>query len=142
LPVPRALLHADEDGDGVYDDLEARLERADRATAVPVVVLFDVPLEQVDLAALRARAGAFPITDRFLREAAIAARLTPAQMREVASMPGVTHVEGDDWLSCAREPAEQTFGVAKAREDFGRSGDGDDDPDSYSPVDTTIAVVD
>src|SRR5207247_5867418 len=44
LPVPRALLHADGHGDRIYDDLEPRLERADPTTAVPVVVLFDLPL--------------------------------------------------------------------------------------------------
>src|SRR5207247_4806769 len=54
LPVPRALLHADGDGDRIYDDLETRMERAAPTAALPVVVLFDVPLEQMDPGALAA----------------------------------------------------------------------------------------
>jgi serine protease AprX len=142
IPVPRALLHADGDGNRIYDDLETRLERADPSTPVPAVVLFDGPLERVSLAELTAQVGPFPVTARFPREAALAARLTPAQVRGLAALPGVTHVEGDDWLSVTRELSEPAFGVTQAREDFQLTGDGDGAPDSYNPRDHTIAVID
>jgi hypothetical protein len=64
-PVPRALRHADADGNRIYDDLETRLEQADPAAALSVLVLFERPLEHVETAALTARAGSFPITARF-----------------------------------------------------------------------------
>ena len=51
--VPRALLHADADGNRIYDDLETRLQRAEPATSVPVLVLFDQPLARLDLDGLR-----------------------------------------------------------------------------------------
>jgi serine protease AprX len=141
-PVPRALLHADGDGNRIFDDLEVRLKRADPATPVPTLVLFDIPLAQLDLAGLRRRVGAFPISNRFPREAAIGARLTPAQVRALAGQPHVAHVEGDDWVSVARETAVPSFGVTQARNDYKLTGDGDGDPDTYSAADYTIAMVD
>jgi serine protease AprX len=140
--VPRPLLHADADGDRIFDDLEARLERADPTSPIPALVLFDAPLAQLDLEALRRRVGGFAIDARFPREAALAVRLTPAQVRAVAALPAVTHVEGDDWLSPARESAVPSFGVTKARDDFRLTGDGDGAPDAYSRDDHTIAVID
>jgi serine protease AprX len=140
--VPRPFLHADGDGDGVFDDLAARLERADPTDRVPVLVLFNVPLESVDLDSLRGRAGDIAIEARFPRLAAMAARLTPAQIRWVAGLPSVTHVEGDEWLSLARDTAVPSFGVTKARDDFRLSGDGDGAPDRYTWADCTIAVID
>jgi serine protease AprX len=141
-PVPRALRHADADGNRIYDDLETRLEQADPAASLSVLVLFERPLEHVETAALTARAGSFPITARFPVEWALAARLTPAQARALAALPMVTHIEGDDRVSVTRATAVPAFGVTQARETFGRSGDGDGDPDSYGPADHTIAVID
>jgi serine protease AprX len=141
-PVPRALLHADGDGDRIYDDLEARLERADPSAPVPVLILFDMPLAQVDLAGLRRNVGRFVVDLQFPREAALRARLTPPQVRALAAQPHVAHIEGDDPVTVARETAVPTFGVTKAREDFQQTGDGDGDPDSYSAADHTIAILD
>lgn len=142
IPVPRALLHADGDGNRIYDDLDTRLERADPAAASPVLVLFQVPLERIDLNALQRRVGSFAVTARFPREAGLAARLTPAQVRALAALPQVAHIEGDDWLSVTREASQAGFGVTKARNDFQFTGDGDGALDSFSAADHTIAVID
>jgi serine protease AprX len=142
LPVPRALLHADGDGDRIFDDLEARWEAGDAEAPTPVVILFEAPLEQVDITGLTRLVGDFPITRELPGEAALAARLTPAQARVLAMLPIVTHIEGDDPVSVNREMAEPAFGVTQARADFRLTGDGDGAPDGYTAADHTIAIVD
>ena len=123
LPVPRALLHADGDGNRIYDDLESRLAQADPALPVPVLVMFDAPLERVDLSTLRDPIGPIPVDRRFAPEAAIRTRLTPAQVRALATQPHVRLIEGDDDVRVARETAVPTFGVTKARNDYKLTGD-------------------
>src|SRR5262249_1843400 len=72
----------------------------------------------------------------------VAAHLTPEQIRALAASGAVESIEEDSLCYATRESSQASFGVTKARDDFGLTGDGDGDPNHFSTWDHTIAVID
>ncbi|MFN2471892.1 MAG: S8 family serine peptidase [Gaiellaceae bacterium] len=147
-PVAGGLLHApppaaDRDGDGVFDDLEARLTRAGVAERVPVIVRLVRPATRARVAALEDGVGDFPPVQRFSIVPAFATRLTRAQVETLARDPAVTRVEADAVVHGVNDKAQAAFGVSKARLDLPwLDGDRDGNPASFSNSDVVVAVVD
>jgi len=137
-----AAPHADVDGDGIFENLEATARDApdDRELAVIVVLRQDATgarvaqLEQ-DIATLDAQRR-FQFVDGF------AGVVDAGELRELAAAPEVAHVELDAPVRAFNASAQSSFGVTAARTAVpGLDGDADGDA-SYSPADLVAAVID
>ncbi|HEX6131877.1 MAG TPA: S8 family serine peptidase, partial [Actinomycetota bacterium] len=118
-PLRPAL--ADLDGDGVSDELGARLARLAAGERLPAIVLHD---GSVTAAAARRAVGAFPAGARFTTIDGFAAPLTRGQVRALAALPGVTRVQGDAIARTADASSDADYGAATARTAFGVTGAG------------------
>ncbi len=115
----RAL--ADVDGDGLSDDLQARLSRAGGAERLAVIVTFDGP---GGVASSRRAVGPFEVLRRFAIVDGFAAVMTGAQARALAARPEVFRVEPDFEVEVTMDSADRDFGTEAARATFGVSGAG------------------
>ncbi|MBI2941039.1 MAG: S8 family serine peptidase [Chloroflexi bacterium] len=117
--VARAEVIADRDGDRIFDNLEARLAAGGDEQPVPVIVLFDRPVAQVDLAGAQRRLGNFTVRHRY--DAidgiqGIATTWTGAQIRAASRLPFVKQIEYDATLQLTMDTAPYWFGVTAARD--------------------------
>jgi serine protease AprX len=112
---------ADADGDRVDDVLERRLQKADRGSRQAVVLATDGSLS---LAGAHRVAGSFPVSRRLGIIDGFAGRLTPGQIRRLASTPGVVRIDHDAVVRVTMDAARSDYGVDAAREAFGLTGAG------------------
>jgi serine protease AprX len=119
--VSRGLRMADTDHDRLDDVLERRMRRADRGRRLPVVVATDGSL---GLAGAHRAAGTFSVTRTLDIVGGFAARLTPAQIRRLASEPGVVRIDHDAVIRVTMDAARSDYGVEAARSSFGLTGSG------------------
>jgi serine protease AprX len=138
--VPLGL--ADRDGNKIFDTLDARLQSARPDDSFDVVVSFAVPMQPADVLRLQVGMGAFGPAQSLGLVNAAALRLTAVQVLALARAGIVATIEPDEEMVAFRAAAMQWFGVTGARADFGFTGDGDGKPDSFTPADNTIAIVD
>ncbi len=124
---------ADADGNGISDGLQLRLEDAAANERLDVVVTWrGLP----DEARAAHAAGPFEVTRRFRVVDGFAARLTVAQIRALARVPGVFRVEEDFEVSLVMDEAKDDYGITAARAAFQVDG---------SPVDgsgVSVCVLD
>ena len=125
----------DDDDDKVFDNLEREMDEAGPGKGLDVIVLFNQPLDEIDIPGLRRLlrgAGRLPVRAQFPNVKGIATSLPPGLIRFLASRGLVLQIEGDDVAEPHLDPATYWFGVQRSRLDFpGITGAG-----------TTIAVVD
>ena len=90
------------------------------------------------------RRTAFAFVNRNKRSMTLNLKAPEGQaiFRRLAASGAVESIEENALCQATRETAAASFGVAKARDDFGASGDGDGDPASFSSRDHVIAVLD
>lgn len=138
--IPLAV--ADRDGNKIFDTLDARLQSARPDDSFDVVLSFAVALQPADVLRLQAEVGAFGPTQPLGLANAAALRLTTAQILALARAGVVATIEPDEEMVAFRAAAMQWFGVTGARTDFGFSGDGDGNPNAFTPADNTIAIID
>jgi serine protease AprX len=112
---------ADVDGDRVDDILERRLQKADRGSRQAVVVATD---GSVSLAGAHRVAGRFPVSRRLGIIHGFSGRLTPGQIRRLASTPGVVRIDHDAVVRVTMDAARSDYGVDAARQGFGLTGAG------------------
>jgi serine protease AprX len=112
---------ADVDGDRVDDVLEHRLQKADRGSRQAVVVATD---GSVSLARAHRVAGGFPVSRRLRIIDGFSGRLTPGQIRRLASTPGVLRIDHDATVHVTMDAARADYGVDAARQEFGLTGAG------------------
>jgi serine protease AprX len=134
--VPKLRIAADTDGNKIFDNLEARLASAAPDAALDVIVRY----KNGYLSAQSQIAG--HIRRRLALDRSVSARLTAGEIRQLAASNAVESIEANDLCYATREPSQASFGVTKARNDFGLNGDGDGNPLSYSSRDQTIAIID
>jgi serine protease AprX len=127
---------ADLDGNRLFDDLEARLSTAAAAKTLDVVVRYRPGREPARIA------GADRGERRLALDHSIATRLTPGEIQRLLASDAVVSIEADTIYHAVRDTAERFTGSTKASLDFDLSGDGDGEPDTYSPQDHTIAILD
>src|SRR5580765_8039215 len=80
------------------------------------------------IAELRARAGWFPIRERFHVVDAVSASLTSAQRERLARDPLVRGIESERTYQIDGTTARASYGVAKSESDFKVTGDRDGAP--------------
>lgn len=112
---------ADDDGDGLADGLQARLQGMAASERLDVIVTFDGP---GNAASARGAVGAFDVSREFTRIRGFAASMTAGQARGLSRTPGVFRVEEDALAYASNESSQRSFGVTHAAMDFGYTGAG------------------
>jgi serine protease AprX len=141
VPVASAVV-ADRDADGIFDDLEQRLGKADANEPVRVIVVLHEPATRALVRELSAKFGGFTTKGRFTIIDGFAAEMTKTDVAALARLPEVDHLELDQPIRATNNSAQDSFGVTKARLDSGHEGDGDGSPATYSSGDLVAAVID
>jgi serine protease AprX len=136
-------IKADRDGDGVFDDLEARLRGLGRQESVGVIVSLTAPATAARVQRIRQDMGGFELKHRYRVVDAFAATVRAGQIQGLVRRPDVAHVEEDSVVRAFNDSAQESFGVTKARLDLPwLDGDRDGNPAAYSPADLVAAVID
>jgi serine protease AprX len=115
--------HADLDGDGLSEALEARLQRVGAAEKVDVIVTW---AGRPDLAAARAAAGQFAVLEEFAVIDGFRASMTRGQVRALAGVAGVFRIDENFEVQATNFETDQEFGSERARVEFGVDGTGVD----------------
>ena len=135
--------NADADGDKVFENLSARLEKLAADDRLSVVVRLSGDLTSERIAALERTVGEFELTRSLPIVDGFAATMTKAQAETLARLSSIASVEENGVVRGLNDGAQESFGVTKARLDLpGLDGDTDGDPTSYSKRDLVVAVVD
>jgi serine protease AprX len=113
--------HADRDGDGLSDGLQAKLTDALPSSLVNVIVTFAGP-GNVDSA--HHAVGPFHVKRKFWIIPGFSANMTASQAIALAKTPGVFRVEEDFKVSATLNAANHDFGTEFARGEFGVTGSG------------------
>jgi len=111
--------HADVDGDGLSQALEARLQRAQAGESLEVVVTWSGP---PNMAAARAAAGPFAVLEEFSVIDGFLASVTPGQARALARVPGVFRVDENFEVHATNFETDQEYGTERARLEYGVDG--------------------
>jgi len=119
--APRAPGLADQDRDGLSDNLEARLARRPADAMIPVIVTFDGP---GGVRSATRSVGAFEVVQRFGLVDGFAGVMTRAQAEALAALPGVFRVEPDFLVEATIDAADRDFGTEAARATYGVTGEG------------------
>jgi serine protease AprX len=145
LPGSPVMLAADDPG--LARALHSAPAGSDSNPAARIAADPDQPLDVV----VRYRPGhEGRVTARIGRRArrwlsldrSVAARLTGTEIRQLAASGLVESIEIDGQRRIARSESAASFGSARAKVDFGMTGDGDGDVARYTARDHTIAVID
>lgn len=134
---------ADRNGNKVMDYLDQVLATQGHPEQIPVIVMLDRPADASMMQELRGRVGQF--ATKYIYDAAFsgfAASLTEGQINGLAGHGDVVRVEYDLPVYATLGTATESFGVTKARADFGVTGDLDGSETTYTNDDVVIAVVD
>ncbi|NNL27103.1 MAG: S8 family serine peptidase [Acidimicrobiia bacterium] len=111
----------DRDGDGISDDLAAKLSELPPQERIDVVVTWVGPS---NVAAARRAAGSFTIRRHFSLIDGFAATMTAAQAHAIGRVPGVFRVEEDFDVTINIDDAAREYGIDAARAEFAVSGAG------------------
>jgi serine protease AprX len=139
--VELSKIEADLDDDGVFEDLQSRLEGARADERIGVLVKLAAPATAERVSALERGLGAFPVSRRFSLVNAFAASLTKGQIDALARLPGVAHVEENSRVHVLNDTAQASFGVAAVRSQAPALDGGDGLP-AYTGDDLVAAVID
>ena len=143
VAAPALPEQVDANGDGLFDDLEARLADLAAGDTIDVLVALSVPASVERVADLSERVGGFATIRRFGIVDGLAATVTKGQAEALLHVPWVKRVELDSTVHATNDSAQASFGVTKARlDDPGLDGNGDGDASVYSPADLVAAVID
>src|SRR3972149_4923135 len=133
----------DEDGDRIFENLADRMRRTDPHENIPVVILYQegTPVAGT-LSARLSRVSQRSIKRSFKLIPAVAAKLTPSEIRMALNDPLVRHIELDAEVKATMVTARDSFGVEKTVDQFGFDGDLDGIPGNYSANDVVVAMID
>jgi serine protease AprX len=141
--VALAAPNADTDGNKIFENLSARLEKLAAEDRLSVIVRLSDDLTSERIAAVGRAVGGFELTRSFPIVDGFAATMTKAQAEALARLSSVASVEEDGIVRALNDSAQESFGVTKARADVpGLDGDTDGNPAAYSRRDLVVAVVD
>jgi serine protease AprX len=132
----------DVDGDKLFDDLEARLDRAPPAERISVIVSLTEQPTQERIGRVRRKVGTFKVSHQLDFIDAFAADMNRQQIRALTDHAEVARVEENSKVFALNNSAQDSFGVTEARADAGVDGDADGNPLAYSPADLVAAVID
>src|SRR5437899_2964375 len=129
-------IQADTDGNGLFDNLEYTMAHAPPSQRLQVIVRYKAGHEAA------AEQIAERVTRRLEADRSVAAELTGAEIRRLIDSGEVETIEENLLCYAARDTSQASFGVTKARTDFGLTGHVNSDPNTYSSQDMVIAIVD
>lgn len=137
----------DADGDKIFDSLDRALERAGQNERVGIIAVFDHGSsgERADAAA--AEVGAFETSYEYQTIPAIAAEMTPGQVRALARRPDVVQIQENSAVELAVETAKAASGADRAALDFSVDGNNESSTQcpglrQYCADDVVVAVLD
>ena len=133
---------ADLDGDKVFDDLEARVERSQPDDKLSALVQLEQPLTEARFDALNAAVGGVDLTRWLPIVRGFAATVTASQVRALAARSGVAQVELNGVVRAYNDSAQLSFGVSRARADDPALDGNIGDPATYEAGDIVVAVID
>jgi serine protease AprX len=143
VSVDALIERVDANGDGVFDDLAARLATLDATDRLSVIVRLRGDLTHARADGLEAAVGGFateawlPIVDGF------AATMTKAQVEALARDPSIRTIETNAVVHAYNESAQGAFGVTRARLDVpSLDGDKNGNLTAYAKEDLVVAVID
>lgn len=138
-PQPHKLRDANENK--LQDQLEEVMAQARPQDALDVVVVTETrPADSPALRQLMAQAPVRRVFERAIQ--GFSARLTPAQIRQLQSLPEVKAIEANERVYAFLDSATYWSGASLARRDFWLSGDRDGNPRAYTTGDVVIAIID
>lgn len=126
----------DANGNKIFDSLE-QLMGTTAAGPLPIMILFNGAAAIERVASLDVT-----VTQQYDLLPAIAAQATPEQIKRIAALPEVRQIEHDAEVHVNLDGANNGFGTAKARADFGVDGDRDGNPNGFTKGDIVVAVID
>ena len=134
----------DEDGDRIFENLQARMERARPEESIPVLVQYREGTPSTGTLAVRMGSllSRNNLKYSYTNIPVVAASLNLREIRQLLADPQVEHIELDGVLHKAMNTASSSFGVNSARSQFHFTGDRDGKPDVYSSNDVVIAIID
>ena len=139
-PAQAAPATADRDGDGVFDDLEARVQETPPSQAVRVIVMLESEPSRARVERLEGEVESLDARSRFGLIDAFEAVVDAGEVRELAGENGVATVARDAPVRALNNSAQADFGLAAARQESGLNGG--DASDAYSKDDLVAAVID
>jgi serine protease AprX len=110
---PPAPVLSDNNGNGMSDGLELRLERLPANEAIDVIVTFSAP--GVGAAAAQRVAGPFQVHAKFNIVRGFAARMTAAQIRALTNLPQLFRIEEDITVQASDINALRDFQVNRVQ---------------------------
>ncbi|HXF56454.1 MAG TPA: S8 family serine peptidase [Actinomycetota bacterium] len=119
-PAPPPSL-ADRDGDGISDQLQAKLAGGHPSDRFDVVVTFT---PRGSLGAAMGAVGPFEVRRQFAIVRGAAATMTAAQIRALAGRAGVFRIEEDVRVTVTLDAARRDFGADLAASTYGVTGSG------------------
>ncbi|MCF6094290.1 S8 family serine peptidase [Microaerobacter geothermalis] len=132
-----------KNGNKLFDNLEEKLQGINEGDKLPVIVKFDrSQLKGKAADVLQQHIGIFQTKYEYSIIDGFAATLTKKQIEMLDKIPFINQVEYDGEVKASLATANQWFGTTKAKADFGLTGDGDGNVNSYSKNDIVIAVID
>ncbi len=143
--VPAAMV--DKDQNKLHDNLEQKLKEMQQNEKLPVIIQFDTSnmpgksSKALDKK-LKKQVGKYSTKHTYSVVNGVAATVNKKQIEKMKNIPFVKQVELDVEVQMRNGTANEWFGTEKARGDFGLTGDGDGNPDSYSKDDYVVAVID
>ena len=142
-PPSDAEFIGDADGDGLSDDLGARLGNAGSSDGIPVIVVMSQAADDAALAQLDKVAGGFKLTARWDRALdGFAATLNKGQIRALSRHPLVSRIDYDRPVFAFLNTATLWTGVQQVWTDWGVNGDRDGSVTTYTTTDVVICVLD
>ncbi|SFJ78788.1 S8 family serine peptidase [Thermoflavimicrobium dichotomicum] len=129
-------------GTKYMSNLKNKMDQASDSENIPVIVTFKTKDQSSNLKKAKSAVPNFSPKHVYKNIPAMSAKLTKSQIEKLASNSDVVQVEYDEPVKALSQTANTWYGTAKARQDFGVTGDRDGNPTTYSKNDITIAIID
>ncbi|CCQ95771.1 Peptidase S8 and S53 subtilisin kexin sedolisin [[Clostridium] ultunense Esp] len=130
---------ADQNRNKLSDSLDAKLQVSGEEESLPVIVLFkdgSSSLENWEKNLAKDK-----IRQKYTHIPGFAANLTKKEIESLQNAPEVVRIDYDETVYALLGSANDSFGISKARTDFGVDGNRDG-LSTYSKDDIVIAVID
>jgi serine protease AprX len=129
-------------GSKFLSNIEKRLKSAKNTDKFPVIITFQSSDHSNNLQKVKNMIPTFTPKHVYQNLPAVSTTLSKEQINKLATIPQVIQIEYDEPIKAFSNSANSWYGTAKARTDFGVTGDLDGLPNTYSKTDATIAVID
>jgi serine protease AprX len=129
-------IQADTDGDGLFDNLAAVMATAPPDQLLDVIVRYKRGHEDAMMPLSEC------VTRRLPADRSIVAQLRGGEIAALLASGDVESIESNVRCGYDRDTSQASFGVTKARIDFGLDGNADGNPGTFSAQDLVIAVID